>query len=229
VIVAAERSSRSCHSMTNEGAALSYPPPGPGPQTPRRPAPLDQPQYNATIQQAVSRFWRKYAVFSGRASRSEYWWWTLVSFIVSVVLQLLGSLIFGGGLFSPPDGDLDLSRLALPLLPSLVWALVVLVPSIALAVRRLHDTNRSGWWYLLILPTMIGLPFQLVGLASIDPVQLAAGNFSDLAIGPLVVGWALSLLGLVGSIVLLIFFVIGPDPRGVRFDAAVPGRGSAGL
>lgn len=199
---------------------MSLPPPGawPTPQ-PAGPAPLDQPQYEATIGQAVSRFWRKFAVFSGRASRSEYWWWVLVSVVISVVLQLIGSLVFGGGLLLGAGSSiLDLRALLLPLTPALVWSVVVLVPSIALVVRRLHDTNRSGWWCLLSLPTYLGLPFYLVGLASVNPERLAAGDLSGLAIGPLLAGLALLLIGFVGGVILLIFLVLGPDPRGARFD-----------
>lgn len=200
---------------------LSSQPPGPRAYPPARgPAPIDQPQYEATIEQAVSRFWRKYAVFSGRASRSEYWWWALVSFVVSVGLQIVGRLIFAGGLLLTPGRvTLDMRSLFLPLLPSLVWSLATLIPSIALAVRRLHDTNRSGWWYLISLPGLVAVPFELIGLASIDPARLAAGDFASVAIGPLVAGGVLFLLGTAGSIVLLVFFVLMPDPRGARFDA----------
>jgi uncharacterized membrane protein YhaH (DUF805 family) len=191
---------------------------GPTPR-PSRLAPLDQPQYDATIAQAASRFWRKFATFSGRASRSEYWWWVLVSFGISVVLQLIGSLVLGGGLFRAASRPLlDLKAFLLPLIPALVWALVALVPSIALAIRRLHDTDRSGWWYLLSLPSLIGLPFEFVGLASMNPQRMASGDFSGLAVVPLVVGAIFTLIGAVGSIVMLVFLVLGPNPRGARFD-----------
>jgi len=49
------------------------------------PTPLHLPQYDATIGQAASRFWRKFAVFSGLASRSEFWWWALIAFVISFV------------------------------------------------------------------------------------------------------------------------------------------------
>lgn len=196
---------------------MSLPPPAPSsaPQPPGR-APLDQPQYDATIGQAASRFWRKFAVFSGRASRSEYWWWVLISVGVSVVLQVIGTAAIGGGFAAP---RLDPAAVLLPLVPSLIWSLIILVPSIALAVRRLHDTNRSGWWYLLVLPSLVGAALQLVALGSMDAERLAAGDFAGgIAVGPLVAGLVLALLGLVGSIVLLVFLILGPDPRGARFD-----------
>lgn len=200
---------------------MSFQPPGAWatPQ-PVGPAPLDQPQYNATIGQAASRFWRKFATFTGRASRSEYWWWFLISSGVSIVLQIAGSLTLGGTLFratsTNPFGDLR--TFLLPLIPSLVWTVVALVPSIALTIRRLHDGNRRGWWYLLVLPSLVGGVVQLVGFASVDPERMAVGDLSGLAIVPLVIGGLLSLIGLVGSIVVLVFLIMGPDPRGARFD-----------
>ena len=201
---------------------MSVPPPDAWP-TPQAagPAPLDQPQYDATIGQAATRFWRKFATFSGRASRSEYWWWTLISALVSVVLQIAGRVLIGPGFLTPTDSTFDLRSILLPLVPSLAWSLIILIPQIALSVRRLHDTNRSGWWYLLSVPALIGLPFQLVGLASFNPEQLVAGDFSGLAVGPLVVGGIMGLLGGIDGIVLLIFFIFGPDSRGARFDQRV--------
>jgi len=196
---------------------MSLPPPQPSPaQQPPGPAPLDQPQYGATIGQAASRFWKKFAVFSGRASRSEYWWWVLISVAVSVVLQVIGTLTIGGGFTAPRT---DLREALVPLVPSLIWSLVVLVPSVALTVRRLHDTNRSGWWYLLALPSLAGAALQLVALGSMDVERLAAGDLAGgIAVGPLVASLVLTLLGLVGSIVMLVFLILGPDPRGARFD-----------
>ena len=186
---------------------------------PAGPAPLHLPQYDATIGQAASRFWRKFAVFSGRASRSEYWWWALIAFVISFVLQFVGSLMFGGGLFiDPTNPSLDPRQLLLPLVPSLVWSLATLVPSLAVTVRRLHDTNRTGWWYLLVLPGFAALPLLLMGLASLDVERLAAGDVSGVAVGALIGGSVLSLIGGIGGVVVLIFCILGPDPRGVRFD-----------
>lgn len=199
---------------------LSVHPPAPWPPPSRPgPAPLRQPQYDATIGQAVSRFWRKFATFSGRASRSEYWWWVLISAGISTVLQLIGALALGGGSFAwASEPVLELRALLLPLVPSLVWSLVILVPSIALAIRRLHDTNRSGWWYLLYLPSWIALPFYLVGLASFEPERVAVGDFSGLALAALVIGAVLGFIGAVGSITMLVLVILGPHPAGARFD-----------
>ncbi|GAA1848709.1 DUF805 domain-containing protein [Microlunatus capsulatus] len=203
---------------------MSFPPPGPPPGArtappPPGPAPLHLPQHDATPRQAAERFFRKYADFSGRATRSEYWWWTLIASVISAVLQVGGTLALGGTLLPGLDGTLpDLRTFLVPLIPSLVWSLAVLVPGIALTVRRLHDGNRSGWWYLAVLPSLAGSVLQLVAVSSMDEQRLAAGDLGGLALGPLIGGGVLSLVGLVGSIAVLVFLILGPDPRGVRFD-----------
>ena len=199
---------------------MSVPPPGPwAAPRPAGPAPLHLPQHDASPGQAASRFFRKFADFSGRASRSEYWWWALISFGISVVLQVVGSLVVGASPLPVASSALpDLRSLLLPLVPSLVWSLVVLVPSIALTVRRLHDTNRSGWWYLAVLPSLAGAALQLVAIGSLDEQRLAGGDLGGLPVAPLVGGLVLSLVGAVGAVVVLVFLILGPDPRGARFD-----------
>jgi uncharacterized membrane protein YhaH (DUF805 family) len=87
---------------------------------------------------------KKYAVFSGRARRKEYWMFFLFNLIITLVLALIDSLT---GTFS--------SQAGLGLLSGL-YSLAVLIPSIAVTVRRLHDTGRSGWWILLGLIPVIG-------------------------------------------------------------------------
>jgi len=82
---------------------------------------------------------RKYAVFSGRARRMEYWMFVLINFIIALVLAGIEYL-------------LGISNNVL----SILYDLAVLIPSLAVAVRRLHDTNRSGWWILINLIPIIG-------------------------------------------------------------------------
>ncbi len=83
---------------------------------------------------------RKYAVFEGRARRREYWMFMLLNTIVSLVLSVIGSFIVG------------------------LYALAVLIPGIAVGVRRLHDTGRSGWWLLIGLVPLVGIIVLLVFL-----------------------------------------------------------------
>lgn len=78
--------------------------------------------------EAIKTCFGKYATFNGRARRSEYWWFCLLNFILGLIPVL-----------------------------NWIWGLVVLIPSIAVGVRRLHDTNRSGWWMLLALVPIANL------------------------------------------------------------------------
>lgn len=130
--------------------------------------PLSAPYYGASLGVAFSRFWRKYATFSGRASRSEYWWWVLVSLIVEAIAFLLGTV--SGGIYGPPSATGALTFGAgywIYLTISLIWGLATLVPGLALIWRRLHDSNRSGGFYFLVLVPFVGpiilLVFVLLG------------------------------------------------------------------
>ena len=121
--------------------------------TPPSEAPLDQPLYGATLPQAVQRFFKKYATFSGRASRSEYWWVTL-AFII--LYGVFGGIVGATGHLGS-DGVFHVEGFGLVI--AIIWVLVslaVIVPSIALTVRRLHDGNFSGWLYLLHLIPSLG-------------------------------------------------------------------------
>ena len=79
---------------------------------------------------------QKYADFSGRAARAEYWWFVLAIIVCYVIINIIESLI-------------GINRMVLGIygpLMVLLW-LATLVPQIAVSVRRLHDTNRTGWWW----------------------------------------------------------------------------------
>ncbi|MEW2070889.1 DUF805 domain-containing protein [Streptomyces sp. NPDC007346] len=89
---------------------------------------------------------KNYAGFSGRARRKEYWMFALVNFVIAIVLSIIGAAIGTDILYY-------------------VYLLAVLIPSLAVGVRRLHDTGRSGWWLLIAL-TLIGGIVLIVFLAS---------------------------------------------------------------
>jgi uncharacterized membrane protein YhaH (DUF805 family) len=85
-----------------------------------------------TFQEAIKVCFQKYAEFSGRAKRPEFWWFVLFTFLASLILGMVSNVL--SGLFS----------------------LATIIPSIAVGARRLHDIGRSGWWQLLGLIPVIG-------------------------------------------------------------------------
>jgi uncharacterized membrane protein YhaH (DUF805 family) len=80
-----------------------------------------------TIQESIRVCFTKYADFSGSASRSEYWWFFLFVLLVSAATSMVSNTV------------------------SALFTLATLLPSVAVASRRLHDTRRSGWWQLVVL------------------------------------------------------------------------------
>ena len=138
-------------------------------------APLDAPLYGASFGQAISRFWRKYATFSGRASRSEFWWSYLFLIIISTVLYVLvvAGLVSGGISTDPVTGITTSSPNALGIIAaiiSIVWGLAVIIPTLAISWRRLHDTNRSGgFWFLGLIPFVGGIIVLVFYILESDP------------------------------------------------------------
>ena len=94
-----------------------------------------------TFFESIQTCFKKYATFAGRASRSEFWWWILFTFLASAAL----------GIFSD-----KLSAL---------FSLVVLLPTVAVATRRLHDVDKGGWWQLIGLIPIIGWIVMIVWCA----------------------------------------------------------------
>lgn len=93
---------------------------------------------------------RNYANFSGRARRKEYWYFVLVQMGLVIIAMILDAIIFNSeiGLFY------------------IVVALGLFLPGLAVTIRRLHDTSRSGWWFLISILPLIGSIILLVFLAS---------------------------------------------------------------
>ena len=95
--------------------------------------------------------WRKYAVFSGRARRKEYWMFFLFNFLVSFALG------FALGVIGSPEAAGPVSAL---------YSLAALLPGLGVACRRLHDTGRSAWWFLILLVPIVGSIVFLVFMCS---------------------------------------------------------------
>lgn len=142
---------------------------------------------------------RRYADFEGRAPRSEYWWYTLAISLIGIAIEFVDEWIGGAivGVYGPM---------------SLLFTLGLFVPGLAVMVRRLHDTNRSGWWGLLSAGSYV---FMVAGFSDSDPEAI----FSNLE------GWgmgdslALVLAWVISMIVLLIFMVTRGDDGANRFGA----------
>lgn len=95
---------------------------------------------------------QKYAVFQGRSQRAEYWYFGLFYCLIYIALIILDVLT---GLYSEQWGYGLFSTLA---------SIALFLPSLSVTIRRLHDTNRSGWWFLIALIPLIGLIVLLVFL-----------------------------------------------------------------
>ena len=115
--------------------------------------------------EAVKSFYGRYFDFQTRSSRSEYWWYVLFAVIVSIVLMIP---LFGSIVAAASNMDVNSDPLAIYSgffsivgLPFLLFSLINIIPCIAIAVRRLHDHNKSGWFYLLVI-VLSAIP--LIGL-----------------------------------------------------------------
>lgn len=132
---------------------MSTPPPPapPPPSPPSGPAPLWAPLYGANMGDAIRRFFTKYADFTGRASRSEYWWFFLFDVLLAIVYWTFVVVI---GRLSGSLGMTGSTRVVGPLFWVLlavwiVWVFATLVPHLALIWRRLHDANLAGPLYFI--------------------------------------------------------------------------------
>lgn len=102
-----------------------------------------------TFSQSIKSVFSKYADFSGRATRSEYWYFYLFTFLVVMVYYIaLFAMLVSGSRDSSAAGYLSVMII--------IYALVMTIPSLAVTVRRLHDTGHSGWWIFLNLIPVIG-------------------------------------------------------------------------
>src|SRR3954469_8993665 len=96
-----------------------------------------------TFVEAIKDGFGKYVMFSGRSSRSAYWYWALFAFLVGIVATII---------------DLAIGTRIV----SLITTLALLLPGLAVGFRRLHDTGRSAWWILIALVPFIGVIVLLV-------------------------------------------------------------------
>lgn len=148
---------------------------------------LSRPLYGATFMQATKRFFKQYANFSGRASRSEYWWIVLLALIIEIVpltLYIAGAILtatsassYDSSYGSGPSG-LGLFLLFAGLGLLIIIGLGLLLPSIAVAWRRLHDANFAGPMYFLSFIPYAGGIIMLV--FSLLPPKAEGRRFDEL-------------------------------------------------
>ncbi len=171
--------------------------------------------------QSVTSVFRNYVNFRGRAQRSEFWWFVLFSIVVSAILSMLASV-------------------ARPLeVLEFIFFLVVLLPSLAVTARRLHDTNRTAWWMLLYLIPILGftvlvtLFLVVLGMDVLEPWET-----NDVEWGILGIIFLIWFLGSIAAwIVLLVFQIMpgtvgpnryGPDPLRPDLGTQTPGPAFTG-
>lgn len=120
----------------------------------------------------------RYVDFQGRARRSEYWLWALFRFIISTVLAIIQyTLMFSMAATAAAKGEDNVQAATgtiglLTVLALVNWAIILafLLPHTAVAVRRMHDTNRSGWW--IVMPYIVGL-VALIVMFTVDGQAIA--------------------------------------------------------
>lgn len=167
---------------------------------------------------------KNYAKFSGRASRAEFWWFFLFVMIIYVLaLFLVGGLNRGlAGL--NPGADLVQGTFSGSVIVIALYWLFLLIPTLAVQIRRLHDINRSGWWlgaFWLLYILYMGVAFRMMSTAASNPAGPPPnmGGFAAFGI--------FALAFFVYSIVLLVFFCLrgtqgpnrfGDDPHGANVE-----------
>lgn len=169
---------------------------------------------------------KRYADFSGRSRRMEFWMWQLAKFLVSIVLWVILLAMFGAA-FAAAASSKDPANIAAAgggfLIVMMLFCLLglgILIPDIAVSVRRLHDTNRTGWWLLAPLGPYL-LAFVLAGGAAATMSGSGDPGAGMAILGIIALVCMLAAAGL--AITLLVFYFLegtpgpnkyGPDPKG---------------
>jgi len=177
---------------------------------------------------------KRYADFSGRSRRMEFWMWQVFKFLVGAVFMVIFMVVFGAAfatIGSKDPNQIDAAQLIAASgtvlviwMIYMIFCLAILIPDIAVGVRRLHDTNRSGWWLLApIASYFIGI----MAVVATAGVGASMGANDQVGTGLMATG---GIIGLVVMLVtlglfltLLVFWFLdgtpgpnryGPDPKG---------------
>ena len=173
-----------------------------------------------TFAGAIATCLRKYAVFGGRATRAEFWWWMLAVVIVSIAVSIVDGVIS-----ALTSGTVE------EFLSALLFV-AVLLPNLAVTARRLHDIGKSGWWVLLWI--VLGLGPWLILLALVAGAVFSSAYLAGTASGPveavsdLVTGfaltWILAIVGFIFALVISLAVVIWEIVWLVRQGETGPNR-----
>ena len=141
---------------------------------------------------AIATFFKRYFDFEGRSSRAEYWWFMLFNYLIIILALILDAMIFGlGNDYSGDD----------PFFFQGLWSLASFIGLISLSVRRLHDIDKTGFWFLFIYsPLLVLIPAALFE-------DLAGGNFSLFLI-------AIALLAVFALLITVFVFSLLPGTKG---------------
>ena len=138
---------------------------------------------------AIATFFKRYFDFEGRSSRAEYWWFVLFNYLIYIAAFILDIIIFG------------IAAMDEAFLFQGLWSLATLIGVISLGVRRLHDIDKTGFWFLYIYsPLLVLIPAALFE-------DLAGGNFSLFLI-------AIALLAVFALLITVFVFSLLPGTKG---------------
>ena len=173
---------------------------------------------------------KRFAEFSGRSRRMEFWMWIVFQFLVAIAFVIILVALVGGAAMSGDVGQMmAMGGIALIVyLLYFLWALISFIPGLAVTIRRLHDTDRSGWWVMLYWGPY--LLFIVAGSVLGAGAQMGGEPTEGAAMTGGLIGVVAGLAWLVGCLVLLVFMFLegtpgpnryGPDPKGRGGDARV--------
>ncbi|MEI6665354.1 MAG: DUF805 domain-containing protein [Chloroflexota bacterium] len=151
---------------------------------------------------AIRTGFQKYVVFKGRASRPEFWYWILFTIVAGIVLGIIEGILHTRNLLQT------------------LFNLAVFLPTLAVSIRRLHDTGRSGWFLLfLYVPWIVGFVFLAVG-AGLGIAAAFTGVSEDARSGAVALGGAAIISALIGAVLCLAGFAFSIYIMAKRGDLA---------
>lgn len=142
-------------------------------------------QYQVSFGDAIKRAFSNYCVFTGRASRSEFWWFMLLTYIVSWALAIpstVDSIAMLNAVASDPSAIAEMDpSFGVSYYISMLWSLAIFLPQLGLFFRRLHDTGRSGWnWLWSFLPVIGWIILIVYFCKESEPVTNKYGEVPNL-------------------------------------------------